>query len=159
MECVFVRHGEASLDANSDFERLLTPVGEVQVIAASQWLARHWRADRVLVSPYHRAQQTAAAFIEAMPGLAWSDADFLTPDTNLSFLNDALAERSEERLLLVGHNPLFSNALSWFCGEDLREVMAPASMARIDMTVAARGFGRLQWLRHAPDYSTIARRQ
>lgn len=159
MECVFVRHGEASLNASSDFERLLTPVGEVQAKAASQWLSRHWQADRVLVSPYHRAQQTAAAFIEAMPGLARANAEFLTPDTDLNVLSDALAERSEERLLLVGHNPLFSNALSWFCGDDLREVMAPASMAQIDMVLPGRGLGRLQWLRHAPDYSTIARRQ
>lgn len=159
MDCVFVRHGEASLNAASDFERALTERGESQVRAAAQWLARHWQPDQLLVSPYRRAQQTAAAFLDKMPALPTTSVEFLTPDSALQDLNDQLSGIDARRVLLIGHNPLFSNALSWFCGDELREAMAPASMALVALPMVERQMGRLQWLRHAPDYTQIARRQ
>lgn len=159
MECVLVRHGEASFKAPSDFERALTERGELQVRAAADWLAGHWQPEQVLVSPYLRARQTAAAFLDALPSPSSSEADFLTPDSSLQNLTDRLATMNCQRLLLIGHNPLFSNALTWFCGDALREVMAPASMALLDLPIVARDAGRLAWLRHEPDYSQVARFQ
>ncbi|MFT5577244.1 MAG: phosphohistidine phosphatase [Bermanella sp.] len=164
MECVFVRHGEASLNAATDFDRELTVRGLIQVEAAAAWLAKHlWGENpqpaRLLVSPYRRAQQTAAAFLSAIPSLSATNVEFLTPETALKALSDELALLDLQRLLLIGHNPLFSNAISWFCGDDVREAMAPASMALIDMPIVERHNGRLAWLRHAPDYSQVARQQ
>ncbi len=157
MECVFVRHGEASLNASSDKQRELTERGLVQAASAAQWLAANWQPQRLLVSPYLRAQQTAAAFLAATPGLSVKNVEFLTPDTSLQVLNRELAMIEVQRVLLIGHNPLFSNAISWFCGEGIREVMAPASMALIDLPFVERDHGRLLWLRHAPDYSQAHR--
>ncbi len=157
MECVFVRHGEASLKAPTDRQRELTERGHLQVAAAAQWLASNWRPERLLVSPYLRAQQTAAAFLAAMPGLRAAYAEFLVPDTPLQELNGELAAIEPQRVLLIGHNPLFSDAISWFCGDELREVMAPASMALIELPFVERNNGQLRWLRHAPDYSQASR--
>lgn len=159
MELVLIRHGEASLHARTDRERALTEHGERQAVAAAQWLAPQWQPDALLVSPFPRAQQTAAAFLALMPELRQESAEFLTPDTPLTTLNEQLETVSANRLLVIGHNPLFSNAITWFCGDDLREVMAPASMACIELPLIARDSGRLRWLRHAPDYSRIARCQ
>ena len=159
MELVLVRHGEASLKAASDRQRELTERGHAQVQVAASWLAANWPPERLLVSPFLRAQQTAAAFQAAMPSLLSESAEFLTPDTRLVTMNDEIAKIDAERVLLIGHNPLFSNAISWFCGQQLREVMAPASMACIELPLVHRDAGTLRWLRHAPDYAHIARRQ
>lgn len=156
MECVFVRHGEASLRANSDRERCLTSAGLSQVTVAATWLNANWQPEYILVSPFVRAQQSAEAFLSFYPQAKAQNSEALTPDVSLGELQEAIARTAVDRLLLIGHNPLFSNALSWFCGDELREVMAPASMALVDLPVAARGVGRLRWLRHAPNYQAIA---
>ncbi len=142
--------------ANSDRERCLTPGGLSQVKAAATWLSAHWQPQQILVSPYARAQQTAEAFAPHYPNANSQNSEALTPDVSLGRLEEAIAQTDAERLLLIGHNPLFSHALTWFCGDELREVMAPASMALIELPVVAAGVGRLRWLRHAPNYQTIA---
>lgn len=157
MECVFIRHGEASVRAASDSQRPLTERGQWQVVAAAQWLGDHWRPDCILASPYRRAQQTADAFSDRYPDVPRDDqAVFLTPDTALTELTEALSGRVENRLLLVGHNPLFTDVLRWFCGQGLSGAMAPASMALIELPVVARDLGSLRWLRHAPDFDVNA---
>jgi len=152
------------MQAATDHERDLTERGVAQVQSAALWLADYWQDEhaspaQLFVSPYRRAQQSAAAFMTQMHGLAPVSSPFLTPDTSLAELDAALADMRGERVLLVGHNPLFSNAISWFCGNELREAMAPASMACIELAVVARNSGRLRWLRHAPDYTVNARSQ
>ncbi|MBB3046131.1 phosphohistidine phosphatase [Litorivivens lipolytica] len=156
MECVFVRHGEASWEAATDAERSLTPAGEAHARAAARWLSEHWQPNLILVSPYRRAQQTAAEFLGCYSGVSRKNHPSLTPDSSLQKLEQAIDDAGVERLLLIGHNPLFSNSISWFCGDDMREVMAPASLALIELPVVCRDAGRLRWLRHAPDYSQIA---
>ena len=70
-----------------------------------------------------------------------------------------ILERSAElfrgqRLLLVGHNPLLSNALAHWQGESQSYWgLQTASMARVDAEVFAPGCGNLQWLRHFPNYA------
>lgn len=153
MDCVFIRHGEASHRAASDSQRPLTERGQWQVESAAEWLCAQWHPQRILASPYLRAQQTADAFSAVYPAVPRdNNADFLTPDTPLTALTEALSAFGEERVLLVGHNPLFSDLLPWFCGERVSGVMAPASMALIQLPVVARDIGTLYWLRHAPDF-------
>ena len=159
MQCVLVRHGEAGWDAPSDEQRALTLVGEHHVTLAANWLADQWQPDLLIHSPFIRARQTADVFLSRYPGLQRRQSDSLQPEVTLAELEALMLSANAERLLLVGHNPQLSRALRWFCGEDINEVMAPASMALIDTPVIAQHTGRLQWLRHAPEYEQIARRQ
>ena len=157
MDCVFIRHGEASSHAVSDSRRPLTPRGQWQVERAADWLGAHWRPQRIITSPYLRALQTADAFSAVYPEVPRDNhADFLTPDTPLTELTEALSAYDEARVLLVGHNPLFTELLRWFCGERVGGALAPASMAFIQLPVVARDVGTLHWLRHAPDFDVNA---
>lgn len=159
MQCVLVRHGEAAWDAPSDAQRQLTRVGEHHAGLAANWLADQWQPELLIHSPFVRARQTAEVFLARYPGLQRRQSDHLQPEVTLAQLETLIVAADSERLLLIGHNPQLSRALSWFCGEDIDEAMAPASMALIDLPVIAKDTGRLQWLRHAPEYEHVARRQ
>lgn len=159
MQCVFVRHGEASWDAPTDAARPLTAHGQHQVQLAARWLSSQWEPELLIHSPLQRACETADAFLAQYPQMNTLESDSLLPDVSPQTLEQMLQHAVPERLLLVGHNPLFSRLLTWFCGADIEEVMAPASMAMIDLPVVAQAAGRLCWLRHAPSYEQIVRRQ
>ena len=107
-------------------------------------LMRYW---------HRRAVQTAAIINrdwQLRPRLKSS----LTPDTPQSELEAMLATFRGERLLLVSHNPLLSNAIAhWHDGDNKSYWgMQPASMALISADVFAQGCGNLEWLRHYPNY-------
>ena len=59
MKVVVMRHGDAVLGADDDAARALTSLGREQSRAMALWLQQQMpHLDRVLVSPYLRAQQT-----------------------------------------------------------------------------------------------------
>ncbi|POP52453.1 SixA phosphatase family protein [Zhongshania marina] len=154
MEILLIRHGSASWDTKTDIERELTEVGQQEVNAAADWIsASEWKPDELWVSPYRRAVQTAAIINrdwQLRPRLKSS----LTPDTPQSELEAMLATFRGERLLLVSHNPLLSNAIAHWHGGDNKSYwgMQPASMALISADVFAQCCGSLEWLRHYPNY-------
>lgn len=154
MEVLLIRHGEASWDAKSDMERQLTSRGEVQVAAARDWLAAQgWQPDQLWVSPYRRAQQSAD-IVSANWNVRRRSIASLSPDSSLNELETLLETFSGERLLLVGHNPLLSNAIGqWHQGAPASYWgLQPASMALLHAEVLAPGTAALQWLRHFPNY-------
>ena len=149
MEILLIRHGSASWDTKTDIERELTEVGQQEVNAAADWIsASGWKPDELWVSPYRRAVQTAAIINrdwQLRPRLKSS----LTPDTPQSELEAMLATFRGERLLLVSHNPLLSNAIAhWHDGDNKSYWgMQPASMALISADVFAQGCGSIWKLR------------
>lgn len=154
MEVLLIRHGEASWDDKSDMERCLTQRGEEQAAAAGQWLREQdWLPDQIWVSAYRRAQQTAAILSEGWTGRRRIIAS-LTPDTPPAELETLLETFRGERLLLVGHNPLFSNLVGhWHAGKpESYWGLQPASMALLTGDVFAAGTADLQYLRHFPNY-------
>ena len=64
MNIFIMRHGEAEVMANSDKARRLTAYGIKQAFSQGEWLKQHLSTlvinslDRILVSPYVRAQET-----------------------------------------------------------------------------------------------------
>lgn len=153
MEILLLRHGQASWQAKTDMERELTPRGESEVAGAAQWLAESgWRPDQIWVSPYRRAQQTAAIINRdwQLPQRAKAS---LTPDSELDELEAMIATFKGERLMLIGHNPLLTNAIARWQGDSQRYWgLETASMALLEGEVFAAGCGNLQWLRHFPNY-------
>jgi Phosphohistidine phosphatase SixA len=63
MKIIVMRHGEAAHEAGRDDLRPLTDKGRKQSIRMAEWVAEQLpRIDRVLVSPFLRAQQTGKPF-------------------------------------------------------------------------------------------------
>tara|TARA_R110001583_G_scaffold16495_11_gene67513 strand:- start:1309 stop:1788 length:480 start_codon:yes stop_codon:yes gene_type:complete len=154
MEILLVRHGAASWDTKTDIERTLTDLGRVEINAASAWLtASEWQPDELWVSPYKRAAESAEILNQQWqlrPRLKSS----LTPDTPLSELEAMLATFRGDRLMLVSHNPLLSNAINHWHGGEAQSYwgMQTASMAMLDADVFSQGCASLRWLRHYPNY-------
>ncbi|WP_373088548.1 histidine phosphatase family protein [Zhongshania sp.] len=154
MEILLVRHGAASWDTQTDIERTLTAAGKTEICAAAEWLtASQWQPEELWVSPYKRAVESAEIFNrqwQLRPRLKSS----LTPETPLSDLETMLATFKGERLMLVAHNPLLSNAINHWHGGGAQSYwgMQTASMAMMQGDVFSQACASLQWLRHYPNF-------
>jgi len=145
-----LRHGEAEANAPTDAQRRLTPRGEHQVCAAAEHL-HGVGLTRILVSPYVRAQQTAAlvqrqlGFTGVLQTVAW-----LTPDSSpLQALNELDAYEGES-LLLVTHQPLVGalGGLLVFGSRQQALSMQTASLALLGGASWAAGAMHLDALVH-----------
>jgi phosphohistidine phosphatase len=107
-----LRHGEAEPHGTRpDSERTLTVKGREEVLrAAAQLIGKPLTA--IYASPYQRAQETAEIVRTAL-GFAPEirTVDWLTPDTDPDKVAEQLVSVSD--VLLVSHNPLVGNLLSY----------------------------------------------
>jgi phosphohistidine phosphatase len=108
-----LRHGEAvPHDSKPDDERELTARGERQAVAAGEGLARLGvEFEACYSSPKVRALQTARLACKALnsePEIAESLADGFTRDDALELL---MAHGDDARVLVVGHEPSFSQVV------------------------------------------------
>lgn len=113
MKLWVLRHGEAVPHGSRphDSERELTDHGREEVLRSAALLIGQ-PLTAIYASPYLRAQQTAQLVREALgfePEIR--TVDWLTPDTD----PDKVAEQmvSVSNVLLVSHNPLVGNLLSY----------------------------------------------
>ncbi len=153
MEIYLLRHGSAERGrpGSPDSERALTEQGryEIQRVSAAAKLAKACPS-LVLSSPYKRAfeaAQIAADVLGYKGDIVVSDA--LTPESGARGVWDEICvHRSEECILLVGHEPLFSASTAYLAGcADLQVEFAKAGLVRIDVeafTAAPRGI--LKWM-------------
>jgi phosphohistidine phosphatase len=148
-----LRHGEAESLApgGNDADRRLTVEGKQalrRVLARAA--ASSVKPNAVLVSPYERARETAEIAREEL-GLAEPafTSNALVPESDPELVWDEVRLHAQaSQLLLVGHNPLFSDLLTVLlaaggCAIDLK----PAGLACVDVgTVGTQLRGRLVWL-------------
>ncbi|MGY2185779.1 Phosphohistidine phosphatase SixA [compost metagenome] len=113
MKIWVLRHGEAVPHGSrsSDSERELTDHGREEVLRSAAFLIGQ-PLTAIYASPYLRAQQTAQLVHEALgfkPEIR--TVEWLTPDTE----PDKVAEQmvAVSNVLLVSHNPLVGNLLSY----------------------------------------------
>lgn len=106
MKLWLMRHGQAVQQAPRDALRELTQHGRQEALdSAGQLLGRPLQA--ILVSPFVRARQTAEMVCQALDYRGILEIhDWLTPDSDVRQALDRLAERQEDELLLVCHQPL-----------------------------------------------------
>ena len=144
-----MRHGDASLHAASDALRPLTQKGIDDSCLMAQWLeTRAPQIDKILVSPYLRAEQTLSAIrpiltlpreAEIMKGLTPSgDADLIASYVNL------LASEGFKSILIVSHLPLVGYLVSAFCPQEQPPMFATSSIACIDVDVQTYK-GKVEW--------------
>lgn len=165
MRLMLLRHGEAGR-ASMDSQRPLTAHGRKQVMAMAHEHAPALSASTViLASPYVRAQQTAelvstaiAAFQNAgenphgnPQSRAIKALDCIRPESDPLDVCRWLAGYGEQAcVLLIGHNPLFTDLLNALVGYPPgREHMDTGSLAIIDLDVVALGCGELVGLYHS----------
>lgn len=153
MQIFIMRHGEASLHAASDALRPLTERGKAQSIQMAEWLAGYSTTiDKVLVSPYLRAQQTLAS-VKTVLDLAKEaeTLEDLTPagdEERLAAYLQVLAEQGVGSVLVISHLPLVGYLVALLCPGITPPMFATSSIARIDFDPSTAQ-GILVW-QHQP---------
>ena len=125
MNLYLMRHGIAATveqsGIDSDNERPLTPKGIKRMRRAAEGLRRlKLPVDAVVTSPLLRARQTAEIVAEAF-GLEGhlEEIPELAPQHSVDRLISAVTRFSDKKhLLLVGHNPLLSQAFSFLIADN-----------------------------------------
>ncbi|VVN11341.1 Phosphohistidine phosphatase SixA [Pseudomonas fluorescens] len=150
MKLWILRHGEAEPRANSDAERRLTSHGREQVLySAALLLGQPLQA--ILVSPYVRAQQTAALvqetldFAQPLRTVAW-----LTPESSVREAITELEKLGFEHVLLVSHQPLVGALVGMLEHGHLQQpaAMSTASLAELEGDWPLPGLMSLKALSH-----------
>ncbi|MET0846851.1 MAG: phosphohistidine phosphatase SixA [Pseudomonas sp.] len=113
MKLWVLRHGEAEPHGSKphDSERALTGQGRAEVLRSAALLIGK-PLTAIYASPYLRAQETAQLVREALgfePEIR--TVEWLTPDTDPDKVAEQLVSVSD--VLLVSHNPLVGNLLSY----------------------------------------------
>jgi phosphohistidine phosphatase len=149
MVAYFLRHADAEQRANSDFERKLTPKGLEQSEKAGKFLARcGLLPDTVLTSPIVRARQTAKIVAEKL-GIDFQEADWLTSGmTAETCFMELKALQTTPSVLLVGHEPDFSEAIAKIVGLSSADAIKvrKASVTALELDDFQPGAGQLHFL-------------
>jgi len=112
-----VRHGiavEPGTPGIADDERRLTAKGRKRMRQIARGLRRlDLNLDRIVTSPLPRARETAEIVADALGAKdRLETADVLRASSEPAAIQSWLRERAEERLMIVGHNPSFSDLIA-----------------------------------------------
>ena len=112
-ELYILRHGIAvpyGSPGMADDDRPLTPEGEQRMKQIGRGLAAiELQVDRIITSPLPRARRTAQIVADKLDMTdRLESSDILRAGTDATAIRDWLLERNENRLMIVGHDPAFS---------------------------------------------------
>lgn len=144
-----LRHADAEANAESDSARRLTEKGREQARRVARFLEAHEsHLSLVLASPLRRAHETAQAVADQMRAdllIAPWLASGMRAETALEELR---AFRSQTSVLIVGHEPDFSQLAATLLGlpSNHQFHVRKASLALIDLPVLRGGAGSLEFL-------------
>ncbi|MGR0138134.1 MULTISPECIES: phosphohistidine phosphatase SixA [Pseudomonas] len=139
MKLWILRHGEAEAHARTDAERNLTERGRAEVLRSAAHLIGQ-PLGAIIASPYVRAQQTARLVREALgfvPDIR--TVPWLTPEGSPEQVLAHL--EAEDNVLLVSHQPLVGNLISFLQHGHSRQPqpMYTASLAQLEGEFALAG--------------------
>jgi len=143
-----LRHGEAEAHARTDAERNLTERGRAEVLRSAAHLIGQ-PLGAIIASPYVRAQQTARLVREALgfvPDIR--TVPWLTPEGSPEQVLAHL--EAEDNVLLVSHQPLVGNLISFLQHGHSRQPqpMYTASLAQLEGEFALAGLMSLVSLKN-----------
>jgi phosphohistidine phosphatase len=145
MEIYFLRHGEADWPnwKKSDDERPLTKRGKKEMREIAKFLKRIKAApDAIVTSPLPRASQTAEIAAEHLKIKCRKDK-LLEPGFGRQELERILKKYPAESLMVVGHEPDFSQTIEQLTGGAVK--LSKAGVALVELNHSWRN-GRLLWL-------------
>lgn len=152
MRLYIMRHGDALQFARTDAERPLSERGRRQASSMVPCFSA-WLPEKVIASPYVRAQQTCSIVCEGLGISRFDTVEGITPDCDP---HDALRvlQRYENEgvLLMVSHQPLVSALVALLVDGAINGgyMMGTAAVACLEADHLSPGQATLQWLRH-PD--------
>jgi phosphohistidine phosphatase len=145
MDLYFLRHGEADWPdwKKSDDERPLTKRGKKEMHEVGKFLKRV-KADPELIvtSPLPRASQTAEIAAEHLKVKSREDK-LVAPGFGRAELERLFKKYPAESLMIVGHEPDFSETISDLTGASLK--LSKGGVALVELDRSWRR-GRLLWL-------------
>ncbi|KPX25554.1 phosphohistidine phosphatase SixA [Pseudomonas ficuserectae] len=150
MKVWVLRHGEAQSRARSDAERELTAHGREEVLKSAVHLSDK-SVQRIIVSPYVRAQQTAELVRQS---LGFNDpvvtVPWLTPDSSPREVLLQLDKLGVDEVLLVSHQPLVGELIGVLAhgSPQQAEPMSTASLAELEGEFVLAGAMQLNSVRH-----------
>lgn len=145
MKIYFLRHGQADWPDwdKPDDERPLTKQGRKEMERVGRFLAAlDPNISLMLSSPLPRALQTAEIAAECL-GVQLKKEAALGKGLTTSQLRSLLERQKEGNLMLVGHEPDFSEIIRELTGGNVK--VAKASIAVVELETID-GDGRLLWL-------------
>jgi len=145
MELYFLRHGEADWPdwKKSDDERPLTKRGKREMRDVAKFLDRlKVRPDLIVTSPLPRAAQTAEIAADYLKAKLRKD-ELLAPGFGPSKLRTVLKRHRAKVLMLVGHEPDFTQVISELTGASLK--LSKGGVALLDVDPESEE-GKLLWL-------------
>ncbi|WP_275553930.1 phosphohistidine phosphatase SixA [Mixta sp. Marseille-Q2659] len=149
MQVFIMRHGDAALEAACDSARPLTHCGCDESRQMASWLnSQTLDIERVLVSPYLRAEQTLATVREALRLPQQQEVlPELTPGGDPALVAcylQALAKEGVKSVLVISHLPLVGYLVSELCPQEPPPMFATSAIACIDFD-ADKSEGVLKW--------------
>ena len=166
MNLYLMRHGIAfARDApgiRSDRERPLTEKGVKRIRKAARGLSTlAVPFDRILASPVERARQTAQLLAEALNlEKRLDEVSELAPDGSVQDLISCLAGyQQSEHLLLVGHEPLLSETVSFLLskGNEIKIRLKKGGLCRLEMdSLPPQNSAILHWMLTAKQLRLLA---
>ncbi|QTF07703.1 phosphohistidine phosphatase SixA [Brenneria izadpanahii] len=149
MQVLIMRHGDAVPDAASDSQRPLSARGYDESQKMAFWLnTQGMNIDRILVSPYLRAQQTLKAVRDIL-SLPVEDECLpeLTPGGNaklVSYYLQTLAKEGTESVLIISHLPLVGYLVAELCPAETAPMFATSAIACVNIDEQS-GNGVFDW--------------
>lgn len=145
MKLCFLRHGEADWPnwTKPDDERPLTERGRKEMKRVAKFLERlKFIPDSILTSPLPRASQTAEIVGQRL-GIELQVEPALAHGFNLERLRRLLANHDAECVMIVGHEPEFSEVIGELTGGKIK--ISKAGVAFLEINHACTS-GTLLWL-------------
>ncbi len=145
MKLFIARHGQASFEAESDFERPLTDRGRSDT---AKLLELHRDAfsgvQQAWSSQLRRAKETMQVF-EAGLSLTADQKPFLSPDSDVKKVMREIQKADCESLLIVSHQPLVGELVSMLIeGNPYRaHPFATSEVVVLDLELAEAGMASL----------------
>ncbi|QNK33844.1 phosphohistidine phosphatase SixA [Serratia sp. JUb9] len=149
MQVLIMRHGEAALDAASDAVRPLTLCGRDESRQMAAWLnTKSVDIERVLVSPYLRAEQTLDTVRAALTLPEGAEVmPALTPDGDAALVGSylqVLAQQGVKSVLIVSHLPLVGYLVAELCPGECPPMFATSAIANVELAQDGHA-GKLEW--------------
>lgn len=138
MQVYIMRHGDAALEAPSDAQRPLTQTGRSESQDMAVWLAQQTvGVERVLVSPYLRAQQTLEIVNHILPPKGPVDIlPELTPGGDVRQAGDYLRMLAIEgvgSVLVISHLPLVGYLVAELCPGEQPPMFCTSAIASVTL--------------------------
>ncbi|VFP82844.1 phosphohistidine phosphatase SixA [Candidatus Erwinia haradaeae] len=139
MQIFLMRHGESISKYTNDFYRPLTSRGYFESRQIAQWLysKKLIYVEKVLISPYIRAQQTFNAIqkeflLPLKVNILWELIPGGLHSKIITYIQE-LEQDMAQSVMIISHLPLIRNLLDVLCPQTKNKIFSTSAVACIDL--------------------------